>query len=117
MLALRAALRLAYMVTKMPIWLAPLLFTVAALSSHVASLADIELQLGRPGLYNPSLVFYKGRYITMARETSAPTAMVLHGSNVIQVQNRVHACTSRNLTQLHTCQLWDPWQGIFDECR
>lgn len=105
------------MVAILRLWLSSLLLIVTRLSSPVAALTDFELQLGRPGLYNPSLVFYKGRYMTVARETSGPTAMVLHGSDVIQVQNRVYVCTSRNLTQPHACQLWDPWQGIFDECR
>ena len=79
---------------------------------------DSPLSLSQ-GAYNPSLVSYRQSYVLISRISEFPGRPLSRGGlRLTEVPNRCELCVGdASLSGSFSCSPWDPWQGLFRECR
>ncbi len=92
--------------------------TTAAATSTRNRLRDEPLDLS-PGAYNPSLVAYRQSYVLINRISEYPGRSISRaGLQLAEVLNRCELCIGdSSVNGSFSCSPWDPWQGLFRECR
>jgi hypothetical protein len=79
-------------------------------------LRDEPLDLS-PGAYNPSLVAYRQSYVLINRISEFSGRSISRGGlQLTEVLNYCELCVSSDNGSF-SCSPWDPWQGLFWECR